>query len=367
MSDSKLATVHHPIMSHPPIMTSGEITPKVVWEFENRCEVFFLNGKEYIPDDRKVAKILGCFEQDFVAEWASTEREHLIKKTLEEFLKEFRTRWLPNDWEQKITTLMISTRLDLTKQTFADWSSQILSHNICLRNYPAHMDEKALRTQLYVMLDEELRILSSETKISEITELRPWMAKIKEIDTHRQVELKCMAHFFDVSSARYAKHQNTGQNTSTRAPYPNHRNSYGRNNSSATPSSSTNTYPPRLTDEERCLLHDHEGCLKCREFYIGHCAAQCQVTLSGKDYKVHTLQDALRAKARAANRTAPIAAVTEDKTETTSPAMDLVAAVFPQSTAVMADKSMSDGSDASLASVSATPPLVEMIRLVQRL
>jgi hypothetical protein len=194
-------------------------------------------------------------------------------------------------------------------------------------------------------------------KILEITELRPWMAKIKEIDTRRQVELKRMAHFFDVSSARYAKRQNTGQNTSTHAPYPNCRNSYGHNNSSAVPSSSTNTYPPRLTDEEHCLLHDHEGCLKCQEFYIGHRAAQCQVTLSRKDYKVHTLQDALRAKVRAANQTAPVVAVTEDKTETMSPATDLVAVVFPQSTAVTANKSMSDGSDASLASVSATPPL----------
>jgi hypothetical protein len=60
---------------------------------------------------------------------------------------------------------------------------------------------------------------------------------------------------------------------------------------------------------------------------------------------------------RAANRTAPIAAITENKTETTSPATDLVAAVFPQSMAVTANKSMSDGSDASLASVNATPPL----------
>jgi hypothetical protein len=101
-------------------------------------------------------------------------------------------RWLPNDWEQKIMTLMISTRLDPTKQTFADWSSQILSHNICLQNYLAHMDEKALCTQLYVMLDKELCILASETKISEITELRPWMAKIKEIDTRVRAQGNCI-------------------------------------------------------------------------------------------------------------------------------------------------------------------------------
>ena len=73
MSDSKTATVSHLIMSQPPTMTNGEITPKVCWEFENRCEVYFLNVKELIANDKKVAKILSCFELNIVVEWMSTD------------------------------------------------------------------------------------------------------------------------------------------------------------------------------------------------------------------------------------------------------------------------------------------------------
>ena len=80
----------------------------------------------------------------------------------------------------------------------------------------------------------------------------------------------------------------------------------------------------------------------------------CQIKLSGKDYKPHTLQDALRAKAKTKTRSAPIASVTEARTDTTTSTVDLVAAVFPQS---YTEKSILEGSDVSVSSVRAPPPL----------
>jgi hypothetical protein len=32
---------------------------------------------------------------------------------------------------------------------------------------------------------------------------------------------------------------------------------------------------PRLTDTERSLLFDNKGCLKCRHFFVKHCATDC--------------------------------------------------------------------------------------------
>jgi hypothetical protein len=70
MSDPKLATISHPIMSHAPILTDGLVTPKVVRDFENHCTTYFLNAKELIPDDLKVTKIIGCFERSLIDDWA---------------------------------------------------------------------------------------------------------------------------------------------------------------------------------------------------------------------------------------------------------------------------------------------------------
>jgi hypothetical protein len=55
----------------------------------------------------------------------------------------------------------------------------------------------------------------------------------------------------------------------------------------------SNPYLPRLTDEKQRLLNEHEGCFKYHNFYVEHQATQCTKILSGKDYKVCTLPDAL--------------------------------------------------------------------------
>ena len=112
-------------------------------------------------------------------------------------------------------------------------------------------------------------------------------------------------------------------------------------------------------EEERRLLHNHEGCLKCREFYIGHRANACTVTLTGNGYKTRTLQDALRAKTAHGNphpAPPPPIAATVEMAHAPKPT-ELIAAMFPQNAHVTADTSTADDSDSSIASVSNAPPL----------
>ena len=354
-------------------MTDGDITPKIVREFETHCATYFMNTKDGVADELKVTKILGCFENNLVADWASTEQERLAKLSFEEFMKEFRERWLPDDWEQIIRVTMLGTRLDPKVHRFETWAAQIMSHNVSLRNTPSFLTDDQLRSQLDIMMDAELQTLARSQSVSEIKDLHKWMSKIKKIDNERQINLKRMAEFFD-DSMRAAKRQNPGQYQSTsshvgqyRAPrtsgtFANARLAARNPNTSST-SNTTTSHPPRLTEEERRLLHEHEGCLKCREFYIGHRANVCTITLTGNGYKTRTLQDALRAKAtRGGTRAAappppaPPVAVTTEATQAPK-ATELVAAVFPQKTYVVSETSTTDESDSSIASVSDAPPL----------
>jgi hypothetical protein len=200
MSDSKTATVYHPNMARVPVLTDGELTPGIVHDFESRCLIYFMNAKDTIANDLKVTKILDCFQNSLVNDWASTECKELAKLMFNKFMKELRERWLPTNWEQMVLTQMLGMHLDLTRHKFEPWAAQIMSHNIALKNMDSHMSDNALCKQLEIMLDEELCILARESNIATLTELRPWMSKIKELDTCHQVELKCMAHFFDVAS-----------------------------------------------------------------------------------------------------------------------------------------------------------------------
>ena len=125
--------------------------------------------------------------------------------------------------------------------------------------------------------------------------------------------------------------------------------------------SSTRDFPPKLTEEERRIIMEHLGCLKCRKLYAGHHAHQCTTTISGKGYKPITQQDAQRAKAARAAKPASSSNINNVASILDAPANqsgDFIAAVFPSlSLAVVGDGSFSEESNASSASVSKDPPL----------
>lgn len=111
-------------------------------------------------DEMKVTKILGCFKNNLIADWTSTEQERLAKLTFEDFMKEFRECWLPDDWEQIICVEMLGTRLDPKIHHFETWAVQIMSHNVLLRNTPSFLTDDQLHSQLDTMLDAELQTLA---------------------------------------------------------------------------------------------------------------------------------------------------------------------------------------------------------------
>ena len=65
---------------------------------------------------------------------------------------------------------------------------------------------------------------------------------------------------------------------------------------------------PRLTDVERSLLFDNKGCLKCRHFFVKHCAADCPNNfLSAVGYKVLTNEDVNATRHKQTNVVATVA------------------------------------------------------------
>ena len=213
------------------------------------------------------------------------------------------------------------------------------------------------------MLDPELQIMVHEKKMDEITNLQEWMTQITEIDNKWQKEMKWINLLtntrVDAAMTCAAKCQNTGQSTApcTSTQYMNAWTPY--NHSMNTTATSSSTYLPQLTDDEQCLLHEHEGCLKCWKFYIGYHTNTCTEMLMGKDYQVCTLQDALHVKALRGDgsQPAPVAAITKPNEQTTTPAPELVATIFLQAANILADTSTSESLDTSVASVSPVPPL----------
>ena len=190
MNDQKIAISSHPVVTRPPILSNGEISPKSVKDFENHCLNYFVNAKGGIEDEIKVTRILGCFENDLVNDCISVNRDRFTTLAFADFMTEFRARWLPHDWEQSLRSKILSARLYPKKQRFEDWASSIQSLNVSLRGTPSHLDDGRIRLQLEAGLDEELQTAARDAKAHEELSLHPWITKIKELDNRRIIQRK---------------------------------------------------------------------------------------------------------------------------------------------------------------------------------
>ncbi|KAH9024143.1 hypothetical protein EDB85DRAFT_280547 [Lactarius pseudohatsudake] len=347
MSDSRDAVASHAALSRPPQLSVGRITPKAIRDFENHAENFFLNVKGGVEESEKVTKIIGCFESSLVHDWIAINRKTLCALTFEKFMENFRKRWLPANWEEDLLNQVLGTKLEPKRQRFEEWSTEIQTLNVGLRGTASHISDEQMRKTLDANIDIELRRLGRKQKMALITDLDEWLRKLTEIDDERQFDRKRLADAVVEEVGRVTKRPyNPARSGATQSSQ--------NNGAAASTSTKTNTFPPKLTEEERRLLFDHEGCLKCRKFYAGHRAGNCTVTLSGKNYKALTLQDALRAKPqKSVPQNAPVA-VTADASDLSDESIaapnDLVAAMFPPNAISIGDNSLSEA-DSSLNSL----------------
>ncbi|KAH9027403.1 hypothetical protein EDB85DRAFT_1868336, partial [Lactarius pseudohatsudake] len=314
MADSKngIAVASHHVLSRPLNLSKGRLTPNAIRDFENHAENYFLNAKNGVADTEKVTKILGCFDSPLVNDWISVNRGRLRAMTFEEFMSTLRLRWLPKNWEEDVCTQVMGARLDPRQATFETFAADIQTLNVALRGTSSHIDDDQMRKHLEANIDPDLRRLGRREKVSTITDFYAWLERMTEIDDERQFDRKRIADICD------------DRNRLTKKPYDPSRSSYqNRTNltqgtatqgATTTPTTTASTFPPKLTGEERRLLQEHEGCFKCRAFYAGHRADKCAITLSGKNYRTLTVQDALRAKpavGKANTRSVPVGAIAE--------------------------------------------------------
>ena len=189
MTCRKKATVYHRDIAHPPLMSDGKVTPAVVEDFESSCDIFFMNAKG-ISEEQKVSRLFASFKNPHIKEWISVERTTLADLTFPDFMKVFRKRWLPGDWDITLLAKILRTTLDPIKETFEAWVRRVQILNITLRGSPRQLTETELRSQLVANLDEELRTMAKDEVAYKIKELHPWIRKVRLLDDKRRYEHK---------------------------------------------------------------------------------------------------------------------------------------------------------------------------------
>ncbi|KAF9568677.1 hypothetical protein CPC08DRAFT_605382, partial [Agrocybe pediades] len=325
-----LATVEHLALNKPPILTEGDVNPRILYKLSNAHREYF--SVKAIEAASRVRMILGGFLDEHIKEWINNDRDRIEALSYEDFMKELRKLFLPSDWEV-VTRNELCNRKMLTADKFYDWAMEIKSMNFLLKDTNSHMSDDQLRRHLETSMDRDLFRYCNREKIHLETKLKEWIENVRLADEHLKEDKKRAREMFDdfsnngrakrpalASSSRYA-------NTSR--------------SSSAT---SSNDRCPSLTNEERELLVKYHGCFKCRRYNVQHRSSNCPNGYpSGKNYQV--LTDSRDAQGNPPRRgdnqqtAKAVAAVTEEEEER-SDAEDFVASVMQ--TAVLGEGSASE-------------------------
>jgi hypothetical protein len=153
-----------------------------------------MNARGRIADEQKVGRLFGSFQNTLIHDWICCKRATLATLSFPEFMKEFRRRWLPSDWEQTVRSQIIAARFDPRKEDkFETWVQNVQMLNIALRGTSSHLDDEQLRIRLEDNLDEELWRLAHHEKANKIENLISWIQKVGDIDSTRRVERKSAA------------------------------------------------------------------------------------------------------------------------------------------------------------------------------
>ncbi|PPR02502.1 hypothetical protein CVT24_001968 [Panaeolus cyanescens] len=306
----------------PPLLLDGTITFTVLNEWEDHCKSFFTKTK--VEADKKVESVIDGLKPILLIHWVENNRDDLIAKSFDDFMKDLRRRSFGANWDDPIIREINSCSQGTTAdpdEKFIDFAKRLMGLNSNLRGSDKKLNPKSLKDQLnrgmasYLVSSFERLTSAEKERINNITSFEEWYEEFVKLDSYANAEIErltniAISRIQRNMSSQMDEHINkrlksfpnqSSHNTSTTknvsatsSSYTNrHRSSSAASNNgsnstgtsrkrSASGSSRPNIqrppdykYPPSLTQEERTILEEHNGCMHCRRVYVSCSSNNC--------------------------------------------------------------------------------------------
>jgi len=283
-------------LTKPPLLSPGEISPETLATWEDAAHGWIAHKK--VPEEDQVSLASYGFQDPRIRAWLRTHIATHHSLSFTEFMTTFRASWLPRNWESRLSNALLNSRQGLG--SFWDWQVDLHHKNALLTDTKSHLDEDALRRKLKSGVTPQLAAaLSRREQQLDLLAFNDWIEYVRDLDDRR------LDHAARVTqeASQLRQRSDTRSSAPARAAYSRPPLPMSVTTPATAPGSVTSAMrrsTPKLTDMERKLLSDHEGCFKCRQFYAGHRSAACTNGFpDGDTYQTLTEQQARStAKAR---------------------------------------------------------------------
>lgn len=148
------AVVQQASVSHAPVLSAGCITIATIRAFKNACCQFFQHRS--ITEVDCVSSIIYNFEGSGIQSWVNANNAHLSALTFPQFLPEFKKKFLPQNWQDKLVAMQIGVQ---GMTPFLSWTERVQEANaelgIAKSNY--HIEEDKLHAHFVPRLSPRLK------------------------------------------------------------------------------------------------------------------------------------------------------------------------------------------------------------------
>jgi hypothetical protein len=254
-------------------------------DFQDACEGYFENKE--VPADKQVRKILAGIKDDRVKDWLSVDRARIQALEFPAFMVEFRAAYLPEEWEQDLRGDILS--MSQGDSTFWNYAVNLQSKNSLLKGTTSHLTSEKLRHQLEANMEKRLATkCRNEANVNNEQDFTKWINMVK------RVEEMLIADRKEVQDLMKTNREATRRTSALTEPSRRYNSAPSSSNSTST---SKRRFPPRLTDYEKKILAENEGCFKCRRFFVNHRSPTCPDDFpDAGSYKTLTARDVEFAK-----------------------------------------------------------------------
>ena len=115
---------------------------------------------------KQVAFILPGIRDLRIRNWIAADRPTIVALPFATFMSQLRSNCLHPDWEDHVRNEILNSRLDPNKESFWDWSQNVIKLNCLLCNTTSIFDDATLHNQLDAHLHDGLkeRVKHSDAK-----------------------------------------------------------------------------------------------------------------------------------------------------------------------------------------------------------
>ena len=261
-----VATVEARNPKVPPTLTAGKITPEALHRWERACKDHF--RVKHVAENQQVESVLFRLEDLQLSNWIEANETVLTALKFPDFMDRLRDQVLEKDWDRKIKLSILDFKQG--ERIFSEWVYEIQTRNALLWGRPQHFSDAALRDTIENNMDPVLEVKIRRITFGPSVSLQEWVAAVAIEDESVARERKALSDAVDkATKARDREaHRARGMTNITNTGRPAGQRDAGG-------ASTQRAILPRLTQAERSIIFDHQGCFKCRQLYVDHKGANC--------------------------------------------------------------------------------------------